>query len=194
MSKPRRARPRGCREEWMARLRERVRPPFALQTRPADHIRRLRRRQPRRRQRGWIDATTPSRVNLQPDDYEEHDRQIVRVAASCGAKVVSVLEGGYGHLSGNPAEGAAGLVREGLAACVGTMRRCWRLARDPRRGENFKPRALAERHLRRFAKVCRSCRTHSRCDIVSNYTRRAFVVRASRFVHSRSSASSSSRK
>ena len=31
-------------------------------------------------------------------------------------RVVSVLEGGYGYLGGN--DGAASLVREGLAACV----------------------------------------------------------------------------
>jgi hypothetical protein len=41
------------------------------------------------------------------------------VATSCGARVVSVLEGGYGYLGGaGGAGGAAGLVREGLAACV----------------------------------------------------------------------------
>ena len=41
------------------------------------------------------------------------------VAASSGARVVSVLEGGYGYLSSSGgADGAAGLVREGLAACV----------------------------------------------------------------------------
>ena len=110
----------GGREEWMARLRERVLPPIRA-FRPdlliisagfdaANHdvgnagVDRRGQRLPG--------------VNLQPDDYEEMTARLCGVAASCGAKVVSVLEGGYGHLSGNPAEGAAGLVREGLAACV----------------------------------------------------------------------------
>jgi hypothetical protein len=40
------------------------------------------------------------------------------VASSAGGKVVSVLEGGYGHLVENPADGTASLNRENFAACV----------------------------------------------------------------------------
>jgi hypothetical protein len=101
-------------------------------------------------------------VNLQADDYEEMTAHLCAVAASSGARVVSVLEvglsklnpvvthslkrlvstlaqvknrflkpllpnfnlyrcieGGYGYLGGAAGlDGAAGLVREGLAACV----------------------------------------------------------------------------
>ena len=112
------ARPSGGREEWMRHLRERVLPPLRAfkpdlliisagfdaanhDVGNQGHDRRGQRL---------------AGINLQPDDYEEMTAHLCGIAASSGARVVSVLEGGYGYLSG--ANGAAGLVREGLAACV----------------------------------------------------------------------------
>ena len=122
LSKPRRRRASsaGGREEWMARLRERVLPPIRA-FRPdlliisagfdaANHdvgnagVDRRGQRLPG--------------ADLQPDDYEADDRQIVRgggvVRGQGGERVGGWLRTPVWESSG----GAAGLVREGLAACV----------------------------------------------------------------------------
>ena len=110
----------GGREEWMKRLRERVLPPLRafepdllILSAGFDAA------------RGDVGNAGVNRrgqrvagINLSPEDYEEMTARLCGVANACGAKVVSVLEGGYGTLAGNPSEGAAGLAREGLARCV----------------------------------------------------------------------------
>ena len=57
-------------------------------------------------------------INLHPDEYEEMTAYLCAAAGSSNARVVSVLEGGYGYLTGDAKDGAAGLIREGLASCV----------------------------------------------------------------------------
>ncbi len=114
------ANPHGGRGEWMKRLRERVLPPlrafkpdlliisagFDAANHDVGNM--------------GVDKTGKrlAGINLQPDDYEEMTACLCGAAGSSNARVVSVLEGGYGYLTGDPKEGAAGLVREGLAACV----------------------------------------------------------------------------
>ena len=98
----------GGRAEWMKRLRERILPPLRA-FRPdlliisagfdaANHDVGNQGVDRRGQRLGG--------VNLQPDDYEEMTAHLCSVATSCGARVVSVLEGGYGYLSGG-AGGAA---------------------------------------------------------------------------------------
>ena len=57
-------------------------------------------------------------MNLQPDDYEEMTARLCGVAASCGAKGGERVGGWLRTPVWESSEGAAGLVREGLAACV----------------------------------------------------------------------------
>ncbi|MDA9099032.1 hypothetical protein N9L76_08875 [bacterium] len=57
-------------------------------------------------------------VNLTPDDYEEMTARLCSVARSSGGKVVSVLEGGYGHLVVDPSDNSMSLNRDTFASCV----------------------------------------------------------------------------
>ena len=41
-------------------------------------------------------------VNLRPEDYEDMTKSLVNVANVCDGRVVSILEGGYGHLVSAP--------------------------------------------------------------------------------------------
>ena len=113
------AAPQGGRHEWMRRLKDRILPPlrafkpdlliisagFDAANHDVGNVGVDRR------------GTRAAGINLTPDDYEEMTARLCGVAASSGARIVSVLEGGYGYLSGSEG-GAEGLIREGLAACV----------------------------------------------------------------------------
>lgn len=61
-------------------------------------------------------------VNLRPEDYEDMTKSLVNVANVCDGRVVSILEGGYGHLVSAPGgkDDAATLTlaRDGFAKCV----------------------------------------------------------------------------
>ena len=57
-------------------------------------------------------------VNLTPEDYEEMTNRLCAVTHSGGGKVVSVLEGGYGHLVTDTNENTTTLQRDNFAQCV----------------------------------------------------------------------------
>ena len=61
-------------------------------------------------------------VNLRPEDYEDMTKSLVNVANVCDGRVVSILEGGYGHLvsapSGKDDTATVTLARDGFAKCV----------------------------------------------------------------------------
>ena len=117
---PRTSAPVGGREAWMRRLRDRVLP--ALRAFKPDLLILSAGFDAARGDVGNVGVDRRGRraggVDLTPGDYEEMTRRLCAVAASAGGKVVSVLEGGYGHLVENPADGTASLDREGFAACV----------------------------------------------------------------------------
>ena len=117
---PVRETPVGGREEWMRRLRERVLP--ALRAFKPDLLILSAGFDAANLDVGNVGVDRRGRraggANLTPEDYEEMTRRLCAVVASAGGKVVSVLEGGYGHLVENPADGTASLNREGFAACV----------------------------------------------------------------------------
>ena len=110
----------GGREEWMRRLRDRVLP--ALRAFKPDLLILSAGFDAANRDVGNVGVDRCGRraggADLAPEDYEEMTSRLCAVAASAGGKVVSVLEGGYGHLVENPADGTASLDREGFAACV----------------------------------------------------------------------------
>ncbi len=112
--------PAGGREEWMRRLRERVLP--ALRAFKPDLLIISAGFDAANHDVGNVGVDRRGRraggANLTPEDYEEMTNRLCAVASSAGGKVVSVLEGGYGHLVENPADGTASLNRENFAACV----------------------------------------------------------------------------
>jgi acetoin utilization deacetylase AcuC-like enzyme len=112
--------PAGGREEWMRRLRERVLP--ALRAFKPDLLIISAGFDAANHDVGNVGVDRRGRraggANLTPEDYEEMTNRLCAVACSAGGKVVSVLEGGYGHLVENPADGTASLNRENFAACV----------------------------------------------------------------------------
>jgi acetoin utilization deacetylase AcuC-like enzyme len=110
----------GGREEWMRRLRDRVLP--ALRAFKPDLLIISAGFDAANHDVGNVGVDRRGRraggANLTPEDYEEMTNRLCAVASSAGGKVVSVLEGGYGHLVENPADGTASLNRENFAACV----------------------------------------------------------------------------
>ena len=100
----------GGREEWMKRLRERVLPPLRafepdllILSAGFDAA------------RGDVGNAGVNRrgqrvagINLSPEDYEEMTARLCGVANACGAKVVSVLEGGTGPSRGTRRRGRWG--------------------------------------------------------------------------------------
>jgi len=110
----------GGREEWMRLLRDRILPPLRA-FRPdlliisagfdgANH------------DVGNVGVDRRGRrnggVNLTPEDYEEMTNRLCAVTHSGGGKVVSVLEGGYGHLVTDTNENTTTLQRDNFAQCV----------------------------------------------------------------------------
>ena len=73
-----------------------------------------------------VDAKRNTRhqgVNLRPEDYADMTRALLGVANVCDGRVVSILEGGYGHLMNmNVAKDVSvaevTLGRDGFAKCV----------------------------------------------------------------------------